>query len=261
MTPRTLARSVARPVLAVVLPLGLMAAAAPWLPAGPLVAPLAALAVVAFAIVGGVALAPIGPLPARIAVPAALAGVALVALALKLPPVASGLAGSLGLIAVATLVGGAIGSRMESSGHLAAVALLSAAVDLWSVTSPSGPTHRIVQSPALLRLLTVSVSIPPDREPRPAIGFGDAVFVALYLSAAARFVMPRPRMVVALWAGILGAGALAVALGRAVPALPVIGLMVLATQPMARDVPAVDRRATMFAAALLAASVARALTR
>jgi hypothetical protein len=37
--------------------------------------------------------------------------------------------------------------------------------------------------------------------------------------------------------------------------------MVLATQPLARDVPPADRRATALAAGLLAASVARALTR
>lgn len=261
MHRRPLALTVARPAVAVLLPLGCMAAVAPWVPLGPLAATLLALAVVALAIVAGVALGPSGALPARSALPVALAGLGLVALALTLPPVASGLAGALGLIAVGAVVGGAIGSRMESPGHLAAVALVSAAVDLWSVTSPAGPTHRIVQSPALVRLLTVSVAIPPGREPRPAIGFGDVVFVALYLAAAARFAMPRPRMSVALWAGIFAAGALAVALGRAVPALPTIGLMVLATQPMARDVPAADRRATALAAVLLVASVARALTR
>ena len=256
-----LALTVARPALAALLPLGLLAAVAPWLPLGPLAATLLALGVVALAIVGGVALAPTAALPARVVVPAALIGVALVALALRLPPVASGLAGALGLLTVAALVGGAIGSRMESPGHLAAVALVSAAVDLWSVTSPSGPTHRIVQSPALLRVLTLSVAIPPHREPRPAIGFGDAVFVALYLAAAARFSLPRARMGAALWLGIVGAGGLAIALERAVPALPTIGLMVLATQPLARDVPLADRRATALAAGLLAASVARALTR
>ena len=256
-----IALTIARPVLGVCVPLGIMAAVAPWVPLGPLGSTLVALAAVALAIVAGVALAPAAPLHPRVGLPLALLGLGLVALALALPPVASGLVGALGLLSVALVVGGAIGARMESSGHLAAVALVSAAVDLWSVTSPSGPTNHIVQSPALVRLLTVSVAIPPERAPRPAIGFGDAVFVALYLAAAARFSMPRPRMTAALWAGIFAAGALAIALDRAVPALPTIGLMVLATQPMARDVPPADRRATMLAAVLLAASVARALTR
>ncbi|MDB4929371.1 MAG: hypothetical protein JWM10_1855, partial [Myxococcaceae bacterium] len=216
---------------------------------------------VASAIVGGVALAPSAALPARVVGAVVLAGLALVALAFKLPPVASGLVGALGLIAIASALGGAIGSRIEAAGHLAAVALVSSAVDLWSVTSPAGPTHRIVQSPALLRLLTVSVAIPPHRDPVPAIGFGDVVFVALYLAAAARFALPRARMVAALWAGMFAAGALAYALEGPVPALPLIGLMVLATQPMARDVPQADRRATLLAAAMLVASVARACTR
>lgn len=261
MPPPSIASTVARPVLAVFAPLGFMAVVAPWVPLGPLGSTLLALAAVAVAIVGGVALAPPDALPARVGLPVALVGLGLVALAVALPPVASGLVGALGLLTVASIVGGAIGSRMESSGHLAAVALVSAAVDLWSVTSPAGPTHRIVQSPALTRLLTVSVAIPPLRDPRPAIGFGDAVFVALYLAAAARFSMPRPRMSVALWAGIFGAGVLAIAFERAVPALPTIGLMVLVTQPMARNVPVADRRATMLAGVLLVASIARALTR
>ena len=256
-----IALHVVRPALAIMLPLGFMAAVAPWVPLGPLASTLLALAAVALAIVAGAAFSTSATLPPRRGALVALVGLALVGLALALPPVASGLIGACGLLAVASVVGGAIGSRMESSGHLAAVALVSAAVDLWSVTSPSGPTHRIVQSPALVRLLTVSVAIPPLRDPRPAIGFGDAVFVALYLAAGQRFAMPRPRLSVALWLGIFVAGAIAVALERAVPALPTIGLMVLLTQPMARSVPAADRRATLFAGGLLLASVARALTR
>jgi hypothetical protein len=261
MHPRLLASTVVAPALAALLPLALLALVAPWLPLGPLGAALLALSTVALAIVGGLALAPQRALPARAAVPAALVGAAMVGVALRLPPVASGLVGALGLLTVALVLGGAIGARMQSPGHLTAVALVSSAVDLWSVTSPSGPTHRIVQSPALLRLLTLSAAIPPEREPRPAIGFGDAVFVALYLAAAARFTMPRGRMAAALWAGIVAAGVMAVALDRAVPALPTIGLMVLASQPRARDVPPADRRATGLAAVMLIASVARAITR
>jgi hypothetical protein len=261
MALRPIALDVLRPIAVALAPLALMAAVAPSLHAGPVASVLVALAAVAVAIVGGLYAAPSRPLPGRVVALAVLVGLALVALALRLPPVPSGLAGSLGLLVVACVIGGAIGSRMEASGHLAAVALVSAAVDLWSVTSPSGPTHRIVQSPAMVRLLTVSVSIPPLREPRPAIGVGDAVFVALYLAAAARFGMPRGRMALATGVGLFAAGALALWLERAVPALPTIGLMVLATQPKAREVPGADRRATMLAAAMLIASVARALTR
>lgn len=242
-------------------PLALMALVAPWLSLDARSATLLSLVAVSASIVGSMAVASPVPPSARVGVGVALAGVALVALALRLPPVASGLAGSLGLLAVAWVVGSTIGSRMESAGHLAAVALVSSAVDLWSVTSPSGPTHRIVQSPAMVRLLTVSVAIAPSREPRPAIGVGDAVFAALYLAAAARFAMPRARMTWALAAGMFGAGVLAMGLERAVPALPTMGLMVLVTQPAARKVPEGDRRATALAAVLLLASIARAVTR
>lgn len=261
MPPRPTAMDVLRPVLAALTPVGLMAALAPSLPLEGRAAFLVAFAAVTLTIVGGLSAAPSGPQPRRVALVAVAAGVALVAVALRLPPVASGFAGSLGLLAIAWALGGAIGSRMEAPGHLAAVALVSAAVDLWSVTSPSGPTNHIVRSPALVRLLTVSVAVPPLRAPQSMVGVGDAVFVALYLAAAERFALSRGRTAAALAAGIVASGLLAMALERPVPALPLMGLMVLVTQPRARDVPAADRRATMLAAAMLIASVARALTR
>ncbi len=261
MALRPIALDVLRPAVVALAPLALMAAVAPSVHVGPVAAALVALTAVAISIAGGLFAAPSRALSGRVVAVTVLVGLALVALALRLPPVVSGLAGSLGLLAVACVLGGAIGSRMEAPGHLTAVALVSAAVDLWSVTSPSGPTRHIVRSPAMVRLLTVSVSIPPLREPRPAIGVGDAVFIALYLAAAARFGMPRGRMALATGVGLFAAGAIALWLERAVPALPTIGLMVLATQPKAREVPVADRRATMLAAAMLIASAARALTR
>ncbi len=106
--------------------------------------------------------------------------------------------------------------------------------------------------------MTVSVSIPPPREPRPAIGVGDAVFVALYCRRGAFRHAARARMAWATGVGLFAAGAIALWLERAVPALPTIGLMVLATQPKAREVPGTDRRATMLAAAMLISPVARA---
>ncbi len=246
---------------AVAAPLATLAAVAPWVHLEPLPSAMLALTVVSAAIVGAAWHVPARPLEARDVVVVVALGAALMGLAWRAPPVLGGLVGAVGLVAVASVLGGAVGGRMEAPGHLLAVALTSSAVDLWSVSSPSGPTHHVVQTPALLRLLTVGVAIPPERGPHPAVGFGDVVFVALYFAAASRFDLPRRRMAAALAASLVGAGALALWMDRPVPALPAMGVFVVATQPLARGIRAKDRRPTLLAALLLAASAIRAATR
>lgn len=192
---------------------------------------------------------------------AAPLGVALSLASLRLPALASHLVGSFGLILAGAALGGAVGSRMLRAGHVLAVALVSAGVDLWSVTSPHGPTHAIVRNPALVRLLTVSVSVPSVAEPQPAIGVGDVIFIALYLSAAQRFLLPVPRTLALLVAAVVAAGGLAMAAGTPVPALPFLGLAMVLGHRAAREVHPEDRRATAFAALLFASSVVRVAMR
>jgi len=249
------------PLAAFVAPLGLAALVAPALPQHPAAAFGCAL-LAGLAIVLGVALAPTTvPLPGRGGAVRALAGVALLLASLVMPPVLSGLLGSLGLLAVALAVGGMVGSRMAQGGHLLAVALVSSAVDLWSVTSPHGPTHAIVRNPALLRLLTVSVALPGSRTPWPVVGFGDVAFAALYLAAAHRFDLSRRRMGLAVLLGLWAALGLALWTGGAVPALPTMGAAVVLAFGAARRVAPEDRAATGFAGALLLASALRAALR
>ncbi len=249
------------PVVAFLAPLGLAALVAPALPQHPAAA-LGCATMAALSITLGVSLAPLPmPLPGPGALVRALSGMALLGVSVVLPGVPSGMAGSLGLLALALAVGGSVGSRMTHAGHLLPVALLSAAVDLWSVTSPSGPTHAIVRNPALLRLLTVSVALPGSRVPWPVVGFGDVAFAALYLAAAQRFVLSRPRMGAAVLVGLWVSLALALGLGRAIPALPAMGAAVVLAFPAVRRVEPVDRKATGLVAALLVASVVRAALR
>ncbi len=122
MALRTIAQDVLRPTAVALAPLALMAAVAPSIRLGPAASALVALAAVAVAIAAGLFAAPSRALPGRVVAVTVVVGLGLVALALRLPPVPSGLAGSLGLLAVACVLGGAVGSRMESSGHLTAVA-------------------------------------------------------------------------------------------------------------------------------------------
>ncbi len=239
-------------------PLALLALAAPWIRVGERAASLLAFATATATVTAAGLLAP-RPLLARppAAAGAVALGVALSLLSTRLPPVAGGLVGALGLLAAAAALGIQVGGRVESPGHVLPVALLSAGVDLWSVTSTVGPTHAIVQTPALLQLLTVRAAVPPSRAPVPQIGFGDEVFVALYVAVGARFGLSARKTAVALAAGILAAGLLAGALEAPVPALPMLGLAMLAAHPETRKVPPRDRPATAFAALVLAASVAR----
>lgn len=192
---------------------------------------------------------------------AAPLGVALSLASLKLPALPAHLVGSFGLILAGAALGGAVGSRMDRAGHMLAVAFVSAGVDLWSVTSPHGPTHAIVRNAALVRLLTVSVSLPSSPEPQPAIGVGDVIFIALYLAAAQRFSLSVPRTLGLLGAAVIVAGGLAMVAGAPVPALPFLGLAMVLGHRAVREVHPEDRRATAFAALLFVSSVARVAMR
>lgn len=239
-------------------PLALLALIAPWVLVGDLAASLLAFGCATFAVTAAGALAPRALLARpRVTVATVALGVALSLVSTKLPAALGGLVGALGLMGAACALGVQVGSRVESAGHILPVALLSAAVDLWSVTAASGPTHVIVQTPALLKLLTVRAAVPPSREPVPQIGFGDVVFTALYVTIGARFGLSARRTVAALALGIVAAGLVAAWLAAPVPALPMLGLAMVAAHPESRRVPAHDRRAAVFAALVLAASVAR----
>ena len=245
-------------------PLAVLTLVAPWLPDGPASALLAfGCAALTIALAGR--FAPRDVLrPPKTAARVALAGV-LCSLAaipvLRVAPWLGGLLGAAGIALAACALGTQVGQRVESPGHVLPVALLSAGVDLWSVTAASGPTHVIVQTPVLLKLLTVMAPVPPSRLPEPQIGFGDVVFTALYMAVAARFSLPLRRTTAALFAGLVLSGVASALLEAPVPALPALGLLMVIVHPETRRVPAKDRNATLFAAALLCASVARVAVR
>ncbi len=252
----------ARAAAVALAPLALLSLAAPWFPSASLANPFVAFGCAATSVTLSGALAPRDVLMRpRAAALASLTGVALSLASLALranAPALAGLAGALGIMLVACSVGTQVGARVESPGHILPVALLSAAVDLWSVTAASGPTHAIVQTPVLLRLLTVMAAVPPSRVPEPQIGFGDVVFTALYMAISERFGLSLRRTSGAIFAGILMAGLAAALLDAPVPALPALGLMMVLAHPEARRVPRADRKTALFTGALLAASIVRA---
>ncbi len=255
------ARATLRFALASLAPLAALVVTAPLFPRESLANPFVAFTCAALTVTLAGVLAPRALLKTpRAALIFVLAGVG-VSLATKvllgLTAPAAGLTGALGIILTACAVGTQVGARVESPGHILPVALLSAAVDLWSVTAASGPTHAIIQQPSLLRLLTVMAAVPPSRAPEPQIGFGDVVFTALYFAIGERFNLSSRRTALAIFGGILLAGVAAALLNAPVPALPALGFTMVVAHPAARRVPAPDRKTALFTGALLVASIVR----
>ncbi len=177
----------------------------------------------------------------------------------SLRDVASGLGATAAILLVATAVGALVGWRVPLPGHLLPVALVSSAVDLWSVFAPEGPTRAIAEAPdpAVLRVLAVSAAVAPSRAMEPMLGFADVIFASLYLSAARRHGLSLARTTAAIIAGLLLAGFVAVLLRRPLPALPFLGLCVVLFVRGSRAVPREDRAAVWVAAGLLVAACGR----
>src|SRR5690606_21231116 len=94
------------------------------------------------------------------------------------------------LLACTTLIGAALGARIERPGHLLAVAAVSGLADLWSVYDAGGPTAQLVDSalaaPERLALFALPFPLFGTGSIAPMIGAGDVAFAALYLAVFER---------------------------------------------------------------------------
>ncbi len=165
------------------------------------------------------------------------------------------------LLAGSALVGGAIGSRVQHPGHLLPACAIAAAADLYSLSTPSMPTHSVLTSERALSLVTVGVPIPGVGVVAPVLGAGDLVFVALVLGVARAHALSPARVLLAGALGLALAGGLSAALSAAVPALVPLAGAYVALVPRAREVAPADRRAArlgvLVALAVLVASGVR----
>lgn len=205
--------------------------------------------VVAYAMVTGavVAVAGLAPSPPPRAAALVLLPVAVVVAVGVASPEASspGAAGVVAacLLAGGTLLGGVIGGRIEHPGHLLVVAYVTAVVDAYSVLSPGGVSAQVVDSAPLLSVLTVGWAMPGVEGVAPVLGVGDVVMSAIYLSAARAHRLGVARFGIFLLGGYaLTLGAL-LAFERALPALPFLGLAVVAADARVRRLRSDDRRA------------------
>jgi len=168
---------------------------------------------------------------------------------------ASGVAAAMivtaGLLAAGTLLGAAIGAGIEHPGHLLFVALISSGMDALSVLHPRGLSAALVKSEAALSALAMSWPLLGTDAIAPILGVGDVVFAALYVAASRAHGLPLTRTLWALSLAFFATLCLVIAVEIPVPALPLLGLAIVAAHPQARRPRASDRRAGWVGVGLL----------
>jgi hypothetical protein len=112
----------------------------------------------------------------------------------------------------------------ETLSWVVLVALIIPFVDSYSVFSPRGPTNLIVTEHEHVFTDYLSFAFPVPGEPGSAnLGLPDLLFFALFLAAAARFVL-RPGLTWILMTLSFGGTLVAAAYWRGVPALPLLAI-------------------------------------
>jgi hypothetical protein len=129
-------------------------------------------------------------------------------------------------LCAASVLGLALGSLLQSTAEIIGIALLIAAVDIYSVSA--GPTKLIVEHHVeVLNAFTLAFH-PLGSQGVVQIGASDFIFFAVFLAAAARFHLRRNASWLAMTASFGATLMLAYLFDRAVPALPLLSLSFLA---------------------------------
>jgi len=140
------------------------------------------------------------------------------------------------LLLIAFTIGYWLAGEIEKAGHLIPVSILGTIVDIWSVfQGPSKSVGRQVVEHAREQVLTGTFKPPPFVEflimswPQPGaeymtpiFGFGDLVFIAIFLAGSRRFGIPLYKTVLLLLAGLAVSITIAFVLSVPIPALPFI---------------------------------------
>jgi hypothetical protein len=141
------------------------------------------------------------------------------------------------VLMVGGLVGGYIGSLLEHPGMLMVVAYVAALGDIFSVLHPSGLTHKVLENPQALALLTLSFPILGTERVVPLTGIGDVAFAALFVVGTRVTGLSVKRTLLALGAAI-AVVVLTVELGKmALPAVPFFSAAIVLAHPQVRTLP------------------------
>ncbi len=140
------------------------------------------------------------------------------------------------LLCITFTLGLWLAGELEKAGHMILLGILGMLVDVWSVFQ--GPsknvgqaiTEHVVQQfetgvwhpPPVVEFLLLSWPQPGSDFIMPLLGFGDLVFIAIFLGGARRFGLSIPRTVFLLLAGLAHSFALAFYFQIPIPALPFI---------------------------------------
>jgi hypothetical protein len=128
-------------------------------------------------------------------------------------------------LCAASLLGLALGSLLQSTVEIIGIALLIAAVDIYSVAA--GPTRVIVEHHVdVLNAFTLAFH-PLGSHGDAQIGSSDFVFFAVFLAAAKRFGLRLEATWLAMTASFGATLLLSYAFDRALPALPLLSLSFL----------------------------------
>ena len=160
------------------------------------------------------------------------------------------------LLCGATLIGGVVGGAIEHPGHLLLVAFVSSVADAWSLLTPAGPSAAIAESPVALSVLALAWPMLGTDAIEPMLGAGDVVFAALYVAAGRAHGLPERRTLLALALAFAAALACVVWLEQPVPALPFLGVAVVAAQPRTWRLAPKDRRKAAAIAGVVVIAVA-----
>jgi hypothetical protein len=169
------------------------------------------------------------------------------------------------LLGGVTLLGAAIGGRIQAPGHLLAVFGISSLADLWSVYDPTGPSAKLAVHAASQPEKLVVLALPwpmfgTDRI-EAIIGAGDILFAALYLAALTQHGLAATRAAWFMLGGLLLGLAGLLAFERAIPLLPLIGAAVMLAEPNARSLSGRERRSVAVVLAALALVIGYRLSR
>jgi hypothetical protein len=133
---------------------------------------------------------------------------------------------TLAKLCAASVLGLALGSLLQSTAEIVGIALLIAAVDIYSVAA--GPTRVIVEHHVeVLNAFTLAFH-PLGSQGVAQIGASDFVFFAVFLAAAARFHLRRDASWLAMTGSFGATLMLSYLFDHALPALPLLSLSFLA---------------------------------
>lgn len=130
-----------------------------------------------------------------------------------------------GLLLAGNALGARLGREVRAASYLWPLVVVALGADIWSVTSPEGVTHQMVEDglPPGVPLIILSLPV-PGVGLSPVLGIGDVLFCGLLLGAVVRLGLSLQRVLVGLGVGFALCLAGLVILASPIPALPFLGI-------------------------------------